>query len=48
MAQPFRTKDWDRALAEFIAALVLNEEISKSKPPISESLHGISCPGEEA
>lgn len=42
--QPLRTKDWDRALVEFTAATFLDEEY-KTKPPLSERLHEISCPG---
>ncbi|KAI4306985.1 hypothetical protein L6164_030219 [Bauhinia variegata] len=41
--KPLRTKDWDRGLVEFTAAILLDEE-SKSKPPLGERLHKISCP----
>uniref|UniRef100_A0A2P2JJJ3 AB hydrolase-1 domain-containing protein n=1 Tax=Rhizophora mucronata TaxID=61149 RepID=A0A2P2JJJ3_RHIMU len=42
--KPLRIKGWDKALAEFTAAMFANLE-SESKPPISEQLHQISCPG---
>ncbi|XP_028778906.1 uncharacterized protein LOC114735384 [Neltuma alba] len=41
--KPLRTKDWDRALVEFTAATLLDEE-SKTKPPVTQRLHQISCP----
>ncbi|XP_054798272.1 uncharacterized protein LOC129303178 isoform X2 [Prosopis cineraria] len=41
--KPLRTKDWDRALVEFTAAMLLDEE-SKTKPPLTQKLHEISCP----
>ncbi|KAF7830835.1 2-hydroxy-6-oxononadienedioate/2-hydroxy-6- oxononatrienedioate hydrolase [Senna tora] len=41
--KPLRTKDWDRALVEFTAAMLLDEE-SKTKPPSTQRLHEISCP----
>ncbi|KAJ1387506.1 Alpha/Beta hydrolase fold [Sesbania bispinosa] len=41
--KPLRTKDWDRALVEFTAAMLLDEE-SKTKPSLSKRLHEISCP----
>ena len=44
--QPLRTKDWDRALVEYIATLLPNEE-SKTKPSLRERLHEISCPGDD-
>ena len=46
LMQPLRTKDWDKGLVEFTAAMLLDEE-SKSKPPISKRLHEISCPGDD-
>lgn len=44
--QPLRTKDWDRALVEYTAAMLLHEE-SKTKPSLTQRLHEISCPGED-
>ncbi|XP_061356648.1 uncharacterized protein LOC133301072 isoform X2 [Gastrolobium bilobum] len=41
--KPLRTKDWDRALVEYTAAMFLDEE-SQTKPSLSERLHEISCP----
>ncbi|XVE90935.1 hypothetical protein DITRI_Ditri20bG0115400 [Diplodiscus trichospermus] len=41
--KPLRTKDWDRALVEFTAAMLINGE-SERKPPLSKRLHEISCP----
>ncbi|KAL2339505.1 hypothetical protein Fmac_007445 [Flemingia macrophylla] len=41
--KPLRTKDWDRALVEYTAALLLDEEY-KTKPSLSKRLHEISCP----
>ncbi|KAJ7965179.1 putative Alpha/beta hydrolase [Quillaja saponaria] len=41
--KPLRTKDWDRALVEYMAAMLLDTE-SKSNPPLSQRLHEISCP----
>ncbi|OIV96890.1 hypothetical protein TanjilG_00472 [Lupinus angustifolius] len=41
--RPLRTNDWDRALVEYTAALLLDEE-SKTKPSLSQRLHEISCP----
>lgn len=43
--QPLRTKDWDRALVEYTAAMLLDED-SKTKPSLSQRLHEISCPGD--
>jgi len=42
--QPLRIKNWDRALVEYTAAMLLDEE-SKTKPSLSKRLHEISCPG---
>ncbi|KAK4277678.1 hypothetical protein QN277_015638 [Acacia crassicarpa] len=41
--KPLGTKDWDRALVEFTAATLLDEE-SKTKPTVTQRLHQISCP----
>lgn len=41
--QPLRVKDWDRALVEFTAATLLDEE-SNTKPALSKRLNEISCP----
>ncbi|XP_027357254.1 uncharacterized protein LOC113866629 isoform X2 [Abrus precatorius] len=41
--KPLRTKDWDRALVEYTAAMLLDEE-SKTKTSLSDRLHKISCP----
>lgn len=41
--KPLRTKDWDRALVEYTAAMLLDEEY-KTKPSLSKRLHEISCP----
>ncbi|BAT78974.1 hypothetical protein VIGAN_02174700 [Vigna angularis var. angularis] len=41
--RPLRTKDWDRALVEYTAAMLLDEEY-KTKTPLSKRLHEISCP----
>ncbi|CAK8567746.1 unnamed protein product [Lathyrus sativus] len=41
--KPLRVKDWDRALVEFTAATLLDEE-SKTKPALSKRLNEISCP----
>ncbi|XP_022632137.1 uncharacterized protein LOC106779086 isoform X2 [Vigna radiata var. radiata] len=43
--RPLRTKDWDRALVEYTAAMLLDEEY-KTKTPLSKRLHEISCPEE--
>jgi hypothetical protein len=43
--QPLRVKDWDRALVEFTAAMLLDEE-SNTKPELSKRLNEISCPGD--
>lgn len=42
--QPLRTKNWDRALVEYTAA-VLTDTAPESNPPLSKRLHEISCPG---
>ncbi|ESW08388.1 hypothetical protein PHAVU_009G041500 [Phaseolus vulgaris] len=41
--RPLRTKDWDRALVEYTAAMLLDEDY-KTKTPLSKRLHEISCP----
>lgn len=41
--KPLRVKDWDRALVEFTAAMLLDEE-SNTKPELSKKLNEISCP----
>ncbi|QCE15406.1 uncharacterized protein LOC114163073 isoform X2 [Vigna unguiculata] len=41
--RPLRSKDWDRALVEYTAAMLLDEEY-KTKTPLSKRLHEISCP----
>ncbi|KHN02131.1 2-hydroxy-6-oxononadienedioate/2-hydroxy-6- oxononatrienedioate hydrolase [Glycine soja] len=41
--KPLRIKNWDRALVEYTAAMLLDEE-SKTKPSLSKRLHEISCP----
>ncbi|MED6220267.1 hypothetical protein PIB30_043300 [Stylosanthes scabra] len=41
--KPLRAKDWDKALVEFTAAMLLDEE-SNTKPSLSQRLHEISCP----
>ncbi|GAU42581.1 hypothetical protein TSUD_302970 [Trifolium subterraneum] len=41
--KPLRVKDWDRALVEFTAAMLLDEE-SNTKPAVSKRLNEISCP----
>ncbi|WVZ20734.1 hypothetical protein V8G54_008056 [Vigna mungo] len=41
--RPLRTKDWDRALVEYTAAMLLDEEY-KTKTPLSKRLNEISCP----
>ncbi|XP_015945021.1 uncharacterized protein LOC107470145 isoform X1 [Arachis duranensis] len=41
--KPLRIKDWDKALVEFTAAMLLDEE-SKTKPSLSQRLNDISCP----
>ncbi|GAU42582.1 hypothetical protein TSUD_302980 [Trifolium subterraneum] len=43
--KPLRVKDWDRALVEFTAAMLLDEE-SNTKPAVSKRLNEISCPGD--
>lgn len=43
--QPLRVKDWDRALVEFTAAALLDEE-PNTKPALSKRLNEISCPGD--
>lgn len=42
--QPLRTKGWDKALAEYTAAM-LADTAAESKPPLAKRLHEISCPG---
>nr|GMD32307.1 abhydrolase domain-containing protein cgi-58 [Ipomoea batatas] len=42
--QPLRVKGWDRALVEFTVAMLTDSELG-SKPPLSERLSEISCPG---
>lgn len=44
--QPLRVKGWDRALVEFTAALLIDNE-SKVNPPLAKRLHEISCPGND-
>lgn len=39
--QPLRTKNWDKALVEFVAAMLMD----RTSPPLSKRLHEISCPG---
>ncbi|KAK6233357.1 hypothetical protein QUC31_005763 [Theobroma cacao] len=41
--KPLRAKDWDRALVEFTAAMLINGK-SEMKPPLAKRLHEISCP----
>ncbi|ESR49214.1 AB hydrolase-1 domain-containing protein [Citrus sinensis] len=41
--KPLRVKGWDRALVEFTAALLIDNE-SKMNPPLAKRLHEISCP----
>ncbi|KAL5075376.1 hypothetical protein RYX36_014360 [Vicia faba] len=41
--KPLRVKDWDRALVEFTAASLLDEE-PNTKPALSKRLNEISCP----
>ncbi|XP_059666875.1 uncharacterized protein LOC132312507 [Cornus florida] len=41
--KPLRTKDWDRALVEYTAAM-LTDSASESKPPLVKRLGDISCP----
>ncbi|XP_022134489.1 uncharacterized protein LOC111006720 isoform X2 [Momordica charantia] len=38
--KPLRTKDWDKALVEFVAAMLTD----RASPPLSKRLHEISCP----
>ncbi|XP_057722825.1 uncharacterized protein LOC130936710 [Arachis stenosperma] len=42
--KPLMTKDWDRALLEYVAALLLTEEEPKIKPSLRQRLNQISCP----
>ena len=42
--QPLRAKGWDRALAEYTAALLI-DPASESKIPLVKRLDEISCPG---
>lgn len=42
--QPLRTKGWDKALAEYTAAM-LTDTSSESKPPLAKRLRDIKCPG---
>ncbi|XP_020981036.2 uncharacterized protein LOC107495281 [Arachis duranensis] len=42
--KPLMTKDWDRALLEYVAALLLAEEEPKTKPSLRQRLNQISCP----
>lgn len=44
--QPLRAKGWDRALVEFTAAILIDNE-SEAKPPLTKRLHEISCPGKD-
>ncbi|XP_004502799.1 uncharacterized protein [Cicer arietinum] len=41
--KPLRIKDWDKALVEYTAAMILDEE-SNTKPSLSKRLNEISCP----
>ncbi|KAK9283228.1 hypothetical protein L1049_011464 [Liquidambar formosana] len=41
--KPLRTKNWDKALVEYIAAMLAESE-SESKPPLGKRLHEITCP----
>lgn len=41
--KPLRTRGWDRALVEYMAAMLTDPE-SESKPPLSKRLGEISCP----
>ncbi|PON71115.1 Epoxide hydrolase-like [Parasponia andersonii] len=41
--KPLRTKNWDKALLEYTAAMLTNTE-PESKPRLSNRLHEISCP----
>ncbi|RZC53718.1 hypothetical protein C5167_012585 [Papaver somniferum] len=43
-ALPLKTKGWDKALLEFVVAMLTDSE-SESKPPLSQRLKDISCPG---
>ncbi|MED6220273.1 hypothetical protein PIB30_043306 [Stylosanthes scabra] len=43
--KPLMTKDCDRALLEYIAALLQADEEPKTKPSLRQRLHQISCPG---
>lgn len=38
--KPLRTKNWDKALVEFVAAMLMD----RTSPPLSKRLHEISCP----
>ncbi|KAA0039371.1 hypothetical protein IC582_020592 [Cucumis melo] len=38
--KPLRTKNWDKALVEFVAAMLTD----RASPPLSRRLHEISCP----
>ncbi|XP_038889856.1 2-hydroxy-6-oxo-6-phenylhexa-2,4-dienoate hydrolase [Benincasa hispida] len=38
--KPLRTKNWDKALVEFVAAMLTD----RTSPPLSKRLHEISCP----
>ncbi|KAI3973446.1 hypothetical protein MKW92_039401 [Papaver armeniacum] len=41
--KPLKTKGWDKALLEFVVAMLTDSE-SESKPPLSQRLKDISCP----
>ncbi|KAI3891144.1 hypothetical protein MKW98_007449 [Papaver atlanticum] len=43
--KPLKTKGWDKALLEFVVAMLTDSESeSESKPPLSQRLKDISCP----
>lgn len=42
--QPLRTRDWDRALVEYTAAMLVDTE-SGTKTPLAKRLREIKCPG---
>ncbi|MCL7038646.1 hypothetical protein MKW94_024643, partial [Papaver nudicaule] len=41
--KPLKTKGWDKALLEFVVAMLTDSE-SESNPPLSQRLKDISCP----
>lgn len=42
--QPLKVKGWDKALVEYIVAM-LTDSASKLKTPLAKRLPDISCPG---